>query len=162
MNLNRAAVVTLLSMSLAGCGGGAEKLSPPEVRLGVDACAACGMMLADARFVGALAFRDDSGAVQRLVYDDVGEMLAVDPPPGEHRFYVMAFDTGAWVPAEDATFVYSDSVMTPMATGVVAFADPTTSKAFAAAHAGVVMTLAQGRARAADGDLRVGPDARSP
>ncbi|RMH29569.1 MAG: hypothetical protein D6693_01780, partial [Planctomycetota bacterium] len=131
----RLAIAITLATAVAGCSR-EETLSPPEARAGVDACAACGMMLADTRFAGALAVRE-GGLVERRVYDDIGEMLAVPPPAAEHAFYVVAFDTGAWVEADDATYVHAPSVMTPMATGVVAFSSADAADAFAREHAGV-------------------------
>jgi len=120
------------------------------------------MMLADTRFAAALAFRDDAGAVQRRIYDDAGEMLAVDPPTTEHVFFVMAFDAGVWIPAADAIYVHARSVMTPMATGVTTFADRAAAEAFTREHNGVVLAYTDARARAAAGALGVDSDARTP
>lgn len=154
-------IALIIAATIPGCAGD-EPLSPPEARAGIDACAVCGMMISDTRFAGALSVRESSGMVRRDVYDDIGEMLAVAPPASEHKFYVTAFDTGEWLDAPAAVYVHSDRVMSPMATGVAAFAARDAAEAFAAEHAGAVLTLSEARARAAAGELRIGADAHVP
>ncbi len=155
------AALILAAATLAGCAGD-EPLSPPEARAGVDACVVCGMMIADTRFAAALAVREPNGMVRRAVYDDIGEMLAVAPPAAQHKFYVMAFDAGAWRDAPAAVYVHSDRVMSPMATGVAAFTDRRAAEAFAAEHSGVVLNFPEASAKAAAGEFRVGAEARIP
>ncbi len=161
MKRSACAALVLVAAALAGCAG-EEPLSPPEARAGVDSCEVCGMMISDTRFAAAIAVREPNGMVRRAVYDDVGEMLADAPPASEHKFYVMTFDAGAWREAPAAVYVHSDRVMSPMATGVAAFTDRGAAEAFAAEHSGVVLSLAEARAKAAAGELRVGAEARIP
>jgi hypothetical protein len=52
-----------------------------------------------------------------------------------------------WIRGETATFVNSATIQTPMASGIVAFADPEQAKAFAVERSGKLFTLDEMRAQ---------------
>lgn len=116
-------VTTFLGLSLgpSGCGRDEDPLDPPTIHLGEDMCSICSMIISDRRYAGAIVMRRD-GRVERLIFDDIGEMVAHDPPTNEAiRWYVHDGTTEQWIPAEAAKFLLSPDLLTPMATGVVAF-----------------------------------------
>ena len=117
-------LVTLLVVPsmLPGCGG-EEALRPPDLDGGHDVCAVCGMAVSDDRYAAAVVLRDD-GRVYTLLLDDLGELPRLMlPPHDEAAVFVKDEGTRAWVRAEEAHFVKSDSLRTPMGFGLAAFAD---------------------------------------
>ncbi len=122
---------------VAACGGGAPADGPPEVRYGEDVCDECHMIINDARF--AAAYRTVGGDVRR--FDDIGDMVVYYIRTGEEvaAFWVHDYGTKAWVRAEEAVFVRSPSVQTPMGHGFVAFAGRDDAETFVAQHGGEVM-----------------------
>lgn len=94
---------------------------PPSISVGSDSCAHCQMIISDIRF--AAAWRDTNGKPAR--FDDIGCMVAMyqEMPPTEGAgFWVHSYLDEALLAAEDATFVVSDDITTPMAYGIAAVA----------------------------------------
>ena len=98
---------------------------PPELRLGRDQCAHCGMMISDDRFAGSLLVGADDP--EALVFDDIGCMLEYDrehaaETRGAARF-VRDYQGRCWLAAADAHYLCCDRerLRTPMGSGVVAF-----------------------------------------
>jgi copper chaperone NosL len=62
-------------------------------------------------------------------FDDIGCMLAYAQShnlnTGNAGFWVMDFDSLSWVKAEEANYVLSSEIKTPMAYGVIAFKELT-------------------------------------
>lgn len=154
--------LTLLFGLAAGSCGGAAELSSPDLHAGADVCHRCGMMVGDARFVGALVWRDDRGHVSKVLFDDIGEMLLEEAPPGEHVFYAHSFDGEGWIDARTATFLHSSEIMTPMATGVLAFAGRAAAEQFSLSRTGVVVSFDEARRLAHDDALGVAATATAP
>lgn len=114
-----------LACTLAGCGRG-ELTGPPQLRLGREECAACGMLINEDRCSCALliehdqdrryAFFDDLGCLMNYEYDRAGEARVVER-------YVHDFQNRAWLNAKDAVFARADreALRTPMGSGTVAF-----------------------------------------
>lgn len=153
-------VVTLASL-LWGCGK-PEPLTPPTLHLGADVCARCGMMVSEKRFAGAMVVRDQAGRVNRRLFDDVGEMLLAETPDEEHRFYAVDFSTDQWIDADAAIYVHSRGVMTPMATGVIAFVEKHKASDFAKNHNGDIYSFVEARRLAAEKKLGVDASASPP
>lgn len=107
-----------------GCGRESE-IAPPELRLGRDECAECGMLVAEDRCSSALLVERD-GRRRHLVYDDIGCMIDHERAGGIEGSilgrWVHDYGTRAWVEAGAATFLMADpeSLKTPMASGLVA------------------------------------------
>ncbi|MCA9291976.1 MAG: nitrous oxide reductase accessory protein NosL [Phycisphaerales bacterium] len=119
MTMMMTAVVVL---ALTGCDRPAEEITAPRVHYGQDVCAECSMIISDDRFAGAIGLRRD-GRIVHLLFDDVGEMLAFDPGPNDGiRWFATDASTSAWLDAEAAVFLRSEKLMTPMGTGVGAYA----------------------------------------
>lgn len=105
---------------------------PPELRLGRDECAECGMLISEDRCCAALLVETPpaSGHRTHLLYDDLGCLLDAEiHRVGEFTVlerHVRDHPARMWLRAESAVFLKAppDNVHTPMASGMVAFANP--------------------------------------
>lgn len=107
----------------SGCAG-TDDSAPPAIRLGRDECAECGMLINEDRFSTAAQVMLD-GRRAWLLFDDIGDMLDHERDEGYpvvSRF-VHDYETRRWQAATSASFVYAESIHTPMGSGLAAFAD---------------------------------------
>lgn len=117
---------------------------PPELRLGRAECAECNMLISEDRCSSALLI-EDRGRREHLLYDDVGCMLDDERDGLGQRTvlkrYVHDHGTRAWLDASAAVFVLTDpkKVMTPMGSGILAFARSEDARNAVAAHGGETM-----------------------
>lgn len=132
----------VLAVAVASCDAPVGP-APPDVTLGESLCAECGMIIADGRF-GAAEICAADGARETAVYDDMGcQLFAARTSPGRvalHR-WVRDFETGAWLDARNAHFVYGSSIPTPMASGIVAFASGSSAGRAVAASGGRILNF---------------------
>jgi nitrous oxide reductase accessory protein NosL len=107
----------------------------PSLRYGEATCDRCGMVISDARF--AAAWRD--GSSREAYFDDIACMVqeAHDRALTGATFFVHDHDEESWLHANEAHFVMSDEIRTPMASGIAAFASA--SAAERASSNGMVM-----------------------
>lgn len=119
--------VVCLSALLWGCGRGSTD-GPPEIRLGLDECAECGMAIHDERSASALVVERDGRREARL-FDDIGCMVDFERKESAESKtagrFVHDHAGGAWLAGESAVFLAADEAVlqTPMASGIAAFAD---------------------------------------
>ena len=106
-----------------------ETLSgPPRLRLGFDECGECGMIVTEERSAAA-ALIDENGRRSYIEYDDIGCMLDDERDATEGRTiverYVHDWESHEWIAADQAAFLMADPhrVVTPMGSGIVAYAD---------------------------------------
>ena len=137
-------VVLLLLVSGYGLGCGGRSLEPAhlDTRSG-EACAACRMVISNARTAGQVVSR----AGEPRFFDDLGCLrtwLRQNRPGSEHVIYVADHRTGVWVPADRAVFASSSRVDTPMGSGLLAYAD----KASMTADTGAAPVVEVSRAHA--------------
>lgn len=118
--MRRHAAVLALLAGLSSCAR-QKPGDVPLMRLGVDACARCGMIVSDERF--AAGYVDEDG--RSVVYDDIGEFLeAVAARPAlKARSFVRHAVDGRWLPAGAAVYIRIEGLPTPMGSGYAAFAD---------------------------------------
>lgn len=108
----------VLALTATACGSGEPR--PVPLVLDEDACSYCRMAISQREFAAEAVTR--SGRAER--FDDIGCLLdwrrGWEVPEGT-AFFVVDFDTGEWLDAEDATFLRSRAIPTPMGSGLVAF-----------------------------------------
>ncbi len=134
-------VMLLAAGMLAGCGGEVAD-GPPEIRFGQAECVHCGMIVSDARTAAAIVAEVD-GRRRDLAFDDIGDMVVYERQRQGLRVlgrYVGDYATGEWVRAEAATLVRSDTLHTPMGSGVIGYADRSAAEQKASEVAGEVLT----------------------
>jgi copper chaperone NosL len=135
----------LLPLTLAACAAKTGELTPPEIAYGQDLCEACGMLIDQPQL--AAASIDTAGQPHK--FDEIGDMIqfhAENPTIQPQAWFVHDYDTEAWLPAEDAYFVYSPDQLTTMGHGLVAFATQTDAEAFAQAMQAQVLSFDEARA----------------
>ena len=114
-------------MIASGCGG-PELSGPPELRLGRDECAECGMLIAEDRCAAALLVEVDRRREHRI-FDDLCCLFDYRAKHADEAVigaFVRDYGAGGWIGAPTAAYVLAepDRQPTPMASGMVAFADP--------------------------------------
>ena len=120
----------MLGSLVAACGGAEAAAGPPEIKYGRDVCVECNMVISEARF--AAAYRMGDGTEKK--FDDIGGMLKHGRENSEIAdavAWVHDFHTEQWIEAQAAFYVPTRSVATPMAHGIVAFADLEIAREFA-------------------------------
>ena len=126
---------------LSACGSGPDLDEPPDIRYGEDICERCAMIINEARFAAAYVTPD--GTARR--FDDIGGMVAyIDELPEEVAvFWVHDFDTEEWLKAENAHYVESEELITPMGFGIVAFSDKVRAEQWASEQAGILRSYSE-------------------
>lgn len=124
MRILRLAVWPLAAIAVTGCDR-AETIGPPSVAYGNSVCDQCNMIISDERFAAA-TFIDGPRGRTAMLFDDYNcqfnfehanpELAILDRWAHDHA-------TLAWIPAETAVYVHSESIRSPMASRVAAFAD---------------------------------------
>lgn len=121
----------LALLVLAGACSTAEAAGPPDIKYGRDICVQCGMIVSEARFAAAYTTPDGT----RLSFDDLGDLLLyqrdVGDPIDANEAWVHDFETEAWLTIEEAYYVPTLSVSTPMGHSILAFGDEGRALAFA-------------------------------
>lgn len=138
----RVVLAACLAAAMGGCDR-APLTGPPDLRLGRDACAECGMLIAEDRFCSASVV-EQAGRREHVLFDDIGCMLDFEYERQDGlrtvERYVRDYDSRAWVPALEAVYVLADRdlLRTPMGSGIAAFAARPTAEALASAHKGIL------------------------
>ena len=104
----------LAVLGVVACGRG----TPRPIAYGAEPCAHCHMSIADPRFVAEAVMT--TGKV--VAFDDIG-CLASWLRAEERQvtaLWVASFTSGEWLAAEQAAFLRTDSLRTPMASGLIA------------------------------------------
>jgi len=145
-SLKNILIVCLLLAALPACKPKTAGPLPPQIDYGQDTCDACGMVIDQPRFAAATLLVNG----EYLKFDDVGEMLAYHmnhPEAQVAAWFVHDYLSEEWILGETAKFVKSPTIQTPMAGGIVAFADQAQAEAFAAERNGKLFTLDEMRAQ---------------
>ncbi len=123
----RVLVLLGILLFLASCGQESGQLKPPEIRYGRDTCAQCGMIISDPRFAAAAATGDGTMSI----FDDIGDLLAYRKKnrPEWAVIWVHDYNTQEWLRAEDAWYLLSPAIHSPMGWGIAAFASEEAARA---------------------------------
>jgi copper chaperone NosL len=124
-----------LALLAAGCAQGTAEIAPPEIRYGEDVCAECKMIISDPRFAAGYAYEIAPGRFETVAFDDIGDMLSFASKHPEHdvaAWYVHDYETKEWIDATTASYLVSDQVETPMASGIASFANRDRAEVMAA------------------------------
>lgn len=115
-------IALLMVLVTAACSSPqTEQPQPPEIQYGLDLCDACGMTIDDPRFASATLLKD--GAYRK--FDDIGDMIVyhMDHPDQQvSAWFVHDHDSEEWLRAEEAFYVVSTEIESPMGHGIFAFA----------------------------------------
>jgi copper chaperone NosL len=137
----------LLLVLLAACGAPAvTPQTPPEIVYGEDVCEHCGMIISDARFAAGVVIQTEPDSYEQRIFDDIGDMFAyvqAMPETGGTvvTYYVHDYHSQSWLDARQAHFVQADASLTPMGSGLAAFASREDAAAQAQAWHGTVLTF---------------------
>ena len=123
--LFRAVLAT--SILLVGCAGRPENKAP-NIHYGQDPCSECRMIIGDKRF--AAAFISEDGEVFK--FDDIGCMRTYEEKNKvlPKNSWVHDYQSEQWVVKEQAIFVFSKQLVTPMGYEIAAFSDAGAAKEF--------------------------------
>jgi copper chaperone NosL len=132
------AIFLLLALTACSANANAEP-APPTIHYGEDVCEFCGMIISEEGFAAAYITPDGHGHT----FDDIGDMVKARREMQEEvtAFFVHDYQSKDWIRAETAHFVQSDSLTTPMLSGLAAFAWPEQADAFAAEVGGTTLTF---------------------
>lgn len=126
-----------LILAMAACNPG-----PREARIGEDQCAHCRMTVSESRFAAQLitdrgrSFLFDSAECLAESLDE-GEPAAIDMV---RSLWVTDFDRpGVWLRVEEAHFLRSDHLRSPMGVGLSAYASVDEAAEARAEHGGEVL-----------------------
>lgn len=145
--MNRTIIIAALGIPmvlLSGCRRD-ELTGPPELRLGRDECAECGMLVNEDRFSSAMLIERD-GVREHLMFDDAGCMIDYEAQhPGEFTVierFVHDHPTREWVSASKATFIFAEreKLRTPMGSGIGAFASEDAAREAHAQFGGEILS----------------------
>jgi len=115
-------VFALTMLALPGCDRQTAD-RPPTVNLGESACHECGMIISDARFACATVVEAPRGPEARL-FDDFNCQAIHEREQPELLIvtrWFCDFTTSEWIRTENAVFLSSTELRTPMASGAAAF-----------------------------------------
>ena len=132
----------LAAILLAGCATPVDPNLPPDIVYGEDVCDRCGMIISDERFAAGVVVERAPQEYEHLIFDDIGDMLAHIQEEGETvtivSYFVHDYQSLEWLNAEDAVYVVSSNVQTPMGFGIAAFATQAAAEVEAAAWQGEI------------------------
>jgi len=135
--------ILLISLALlAACGKGETKIEPPEIRYGETECVECRMIISDPRFAAAYTYQVGEGRYENAPFDDIGDMLIYADKHPEHKivaYWVHDHVTEGWIDAQDAFYMFSHHLETPMAQGTAAVDGREKAQELAAEHDGEVL-----------------------
>ncbi|MFQ5522558.1 MAG: nitrous oxide reductase accessory protein NosL [Acidimicrobiia bacterium] len=134
-------VLAVVGLLVGSCTSADVSEGPPEINYGRDICFQCGMIISEARY--AAAYRLPDGTEKR--FDDLGGLLIHGHESGDlgsAEVWVHDVETEEWLRAEEAFYVMTGDGRTPMAYGIIAFADQARAQVIADGLGAEVLTWA--------------------
>lgn len=120
-------LIVLIAIFASACGANGHK--PHEIHEETDRCAVCNMAIANNRYATQIVTKDG----QVFKFDDIGCMnkwMTDNGTDSVGAAYVRDYHSEQWIEMEDAYYVYDASFQTPMAYGVLSFAEEEDAQAF--------------------------------
>jgi copper chaperone NosL len=143
MKLLSAFLIACGIATLVGLASCQTKTIEPLAIEANDMCSFCRMSISDRRYAAELI--DNDG--QALKFDDIGcltNFIKQKRIAGTvEATFVTDFDRREWLRAENATYVRSAELKTPMNGGIVAFKDQSEASAAAAKYHGTILRFAE-------------------
>lgn len=129
----------LLALLLTACRTAGADPTPPPIHYGEDVCEFCGMIASEERFAAAYTTPDGHAHL----FDDIGDMVQqhLKSPEGVSAFFAHDYESRAWIRAEEAHYVRSEQIATPMLSGLAAFASRQGAESLAAETGGQIFTF---------------------
>ncbi len=127
-------------MSILGACGNKE-VKPVAINEKTDTCATCNMQVVDNQFATQIILENGKS----LIFDDIGCMYAWVNENEDQKIdtqFVRDYDDKEWVLLDDATYVYNQSIKTPMAYNVISFTDKADAEKFVADNEGSTLLTA--------------------
>ncbi|HWP48033.1 MAG TPA: nitrous oxide reductase accessory protein NosL [Candidatus Limnocylindrales bacterium] len=131
-------LILLLLIILIACQS--QQLQPVDIEAG-DMCSFCKMAISEKRY--AAEFIDQDGTVFK--FDDIGCMIRFIQERGLKDkiavYFVTDYDNLKWLNAEPSSYVKSEAIPSPMASGLVAFKDRLKAEEFSRKYRGQILTF---------------------
>lgn len=140
MSTIRTAACVVLVAVVAACRAHVPE-GPPPPRAGIDVCSGCGMVFSDTR-AGAAVRASEDDRTGWLLFDDVDCLRrweAGHPEIASRPAYVRDHARERWIEAGTASLVRADAPLTPMGSGLIAFASGEDAQAFVREHGGAAV-----------------------
>jgi copper chaperone NosL len=137
-----ASILILAGFLLISCQPQAVEIKPPNINYGQDVCDRCGMIIGEPQFASATQLSTG----EYLKFDDAGEMFAyhaANPDIEVLAWWVHDYPSEEWISGETAYYVKSDTLSTPMGTGIACFENEKDANQFAAEMNGKVYRLSE-------------------
>jgi len=133
---------------VTACGGATiTPDTPPVILYGEDVCAQCNMIISDERFAAGLVIEQAPGVFEQRIFDDIGDLLMYEKAhAGEltiAAYYVHDYTSKEWIDGQNAYYIHSKELLTPMGSGLAAVAQQLEAEALAQAWNGTVFTFAE-------------------
>jgi len=114
--------VLILIFLLAACSGDNE-LKPVDIHYGQDICERCKMIISEESFSSQLI--SSQGEIYN--FDDIGGMILYlsenNINPESVKIFVKDFNTKKWLTSDNAFYIRTENIKTPMNYGIIAFSD---------------------------------------
>ncbi|MFS0821702.1 nitrous oxide reductase accessory protein NosL [Bacillus sp. 1P02SD] len=118
---------------IAACGN--DEVQPVDINEETDTCEVCNMAVVDNQYATQIVLENGKS----MVFDDVGcmyEWIGTNPNEKIAAEFVRDYNDKEWILVDDATYVYNQSVKTPMAYNVISFKDKASAEEFVTENEG--------------------------
>lgn len=116
---NLISILLISILVFSGCKNNLNQDKPPKIILGQDPCDNCFMLINEMKYAASMWL--ENGEAKR--FDDIGCLLDYLDKTKDKILTIWVYDFGDNTPikSQDAYYVKSDKILTPMSSGIVAF-----------------------------------------